>query len=137
MVGARSSLAAPMGRRSLRTVHRTVVVVDGRHLPPTGRAGLAWRAIMASSAAARGRGSSRSMSNPGSFAFAEATRREEQQEFVQWASGEEISARWPMETARRGWPLAATKGYPICSPLKRKTAPKGDNRWVDNEGGGR
>jgi hypothetical protein len=34
-----------------------VVVVDCRHLP-TGRAGLAWRAIMASSAAARGRGSS-------------------------------------------------------------------------------
>jgi hypothetical protein len=50
-----------------------------------------------------------------------------------WASGEEISARWPMETARRGWPLAATKGYPICSSLKRKTAPKGDNRWVGNE----
>jgi hypothetical protein len=31
--------------------------MDGRHLP-TGRADLAWRAIMASSAAARGRGSS-------------------------------------------------------------------------------
>jgi hypothetical protein len=69
-----------------------------------------------------------------STTFAKATRREEQQEYPRCGLPErkiERRCQWSS-----GWPLDATKGSPICSLLKHKTAPKGDNRWVANEGGG-